>query len=211
MIHWPILDETRRKLIPQLGFLAPLNFYLAGGTALALHYGHRTSVDFDFYTATDLRDVLPLLTELQQHLPDFVADHIADGTLIGHRHAIEMSFFRYQYPMLESLVPAEGLQLASIPDIAAMKMAALAQRGLYRDFVDLYVIAQQHGVQTIITWAQQKFPQLDPYVMLRALMYFVDAENDTSMRGKILRQPIAWETIKTFFSAEVRQLEKVWL
>lgn len=140
MIHRSILDDARRNIIPCLGFLGPLHFYLAGGTALALHYGHRTSVDFDFYTATDLRDVLPLLADLQQH-----------------------------------------------------------------------VIAQQHGVQTIITWAQQKFPQLDPYVMLRALIYFIDAENDTSMRGKTLRQPIAWETIKTFFSAEVRQLEKILL
>lgn len=211
MIHWDVLDPPRRLLVPKLSFLIDSGFYLAGGTALALQMGHRTSVDFDFYTPSDLRDVLPLLFDLQQQLPAFVSDHIADGTLIGHSDTIEMSFFRYQYALIAPLVEIEGMRLAAIPDIAAMKIAALAQRGLFRDFVDLYVVAQQHGLRTILEWTRQKYPRLDVYVMLRALVYFVDADDDASMRGKTLLRPLAWDTVKRFFASEVRALEKVFL
>lgn len=208
MIHWQVLDHSRRAMVPQLDFLKIREFYLAGGTALALQMGHRTSIDLNFYTNTPLTDVLPLLADIQQKFPQFTTDHVADGTLIGHVDAIELSFFRYNYPLIDPLVTADTLHLASIPDIAAMKMTALAQRGLYRDFVDLYVISKNHGLDCIIRWTQKKFPSLDVYVMLRALIYFSDAEADESMRGKTLLQPIEWEDVKRYFVTEVRRLEK---
>lgn len=211
MTHWEVLDSVRRSLIPKFAFLSASGFYLAGGTALALQLGHRTSVDFDFYTDTELRDVLPLLADIQKQLPKFATDHMADGTLIGHLDAIELSFFRYHYALLEPLVAADELRLASIPDIAAMKVAALAQRGLYRDFIDLYVISKQFGLDTVIGWARQKFPGLDVYIMLRALVYFADAEADTSMRGKTLLQPIEWGVVRRYFTTEVTRLEKGFL
>lgn len=211
MICWNVLDNTRRNLVLNFSFLSANGFYLAGGTALALQLGHRTSVDFDFYTNTDLRDVLPLLADIQKQFPKFATDHMADGTLIGHIDAIELSFFRYNYALLEPLISANELLLASVPDIAAMKVAALAQRGLYRDFIDLYVIAKQHGLNSVIEWTRQKFPGLDVYVMLRALVYFADAESDKSMRGKTLLKPIKWDVVRRYFSAEVKNLEKDFL
>ncbi len=211
MIHWRILDDARRALVPRFEFLKRKGFYLAGGTALALQIGHRTSVDFDFYVNSEFSDALPLLSDIQKQLPQFAVDHMADGTLIGHLDAVELSFFRYNYALLEPFVTAGTIDLASIPDIAAMKMAALVQRGLYRDFIDLYVIARKHGLDAIIRWTRQKFPGLDVYVMLRALVYFTDAEADTSMRGKTLVRPIEWRTVKLFFTAEIRRLEKDFL
>ena len=49
-MRWEILEQKRRDFLSKLGFLIDLGFYMAGGTALALQIGHRTSLDFDFYT-----------------------------------------------------------------------------------------------------------------------------------------------------------------
>lgn len=109
-MHWEILDARRKKLIPALQFVKEFGFYLAGGTALALHLGHRRSVDFDFYSATDF-DEVRFEAETVQHLKEFKVTQRAKGTLLGRVGSVEITFFHYPYPLIDSSAEAQGPDL----------------------------------------------------------------------------------------------------
>lgn len=209
-MHWEILDPLRKKLLPKLAITKAHGFYLAGGTALALQLGHRTSVDFDFY-APEKFDEMRFETDLVQQLNGFKVTQRSPGTLIGQVQRVDLSFFYYPYPLLEPLIPAETLHLISIADIAAMKLIAISQRGVRRDFLDLYVIAKDRGFGTVFDWTQKKFSQFDPYVCLKALTYFEDADRDESGRGMQLKERVSWATVKTFFEQQAKILARKWL
>lgn len=206
-MHWEILDKSRRDLLPKLAFLKSFGFYLAGGTGLALHLGHRKSVDFDFYTPVAFNE-LQFEQSVVQHLTGYRVTQRSMGTLIGQLGPVEVTFFYYSYPLLEPPLETENICLASVSDIAAMKLMALSQRGLRRDFIDIYTIAQQHDLATMLGWATKKFPQLDPYPVIRALTYFEDAEHDESGRGMATKTPVAWSKVKDYFSREAVLLSK---
>lgn len=208
-MHWDILDPERKKLLPYFAALRPYHFYLAGGTALALQLGHRTSVDFDFYTQTSF-DELAFESSAVRNFAGLKVTHRGPGTLIGQIGRVDVSFFYYPYPLVSQLILSEYFDLASLPDIAAMKLIAISQRGLRRDFIDMFVIAKQHSLHQVFLWAQQKFSQFDPHVCLKALTYFDDAERDESGRGMALKKN-PWPTMTAFFKQEAVKLAKQWL
>jgi hypothetical protein len=179
---------------------------LAGGTALALHLGHRLSVDFDFFRPEPF---LPqhLLQQLPTPPPVRVLQE-ETNTLTVLFHDVKTSFFSYRPGILRPLVTHDALPfpLASIPDIAAMKLAAIAGRGARKDFVDIYVICREcFPLQEAITYLQTKFTEqeYDPYHILRSLTYFDDAEAEPMPQ---LLRPIAWDDIKTYFLQQVPRL-----
>ena len=132
-----ILTEAQQTVLELLSRVGEArSFYLAGGTALALHLGHRRSRDFDFFRG---KDFLPqdLLSSLRETGTIRVLQE-ASGTLTVMLREVPTSFFRYDYPLLRPLHESPwGLSLADPEDIAVMKLAALAGRGSRKDFVDL--------------------------------------------------------------------------
>lgn len=90
---------------------------------------------------------------------------------------IKLSFFRYSYKLVEPLVQSEHFPLASILDIACMKLAALRQRAVLKDYVDLYYIFQRYDLSMVLNACQEKYPNVDKNVFLRALIYTSDIEN----------------------------------
>lgn len=209
-MHWEILDRSRKKILPQLAFAKSYGFYLAGGTALALQLGHRTSVDFDFYTPKEFEEGV-FREEVLRNIQGFDIERKGWQTLIGRAGQIEVSFFLYDYPLLEPLIKTECLDLLSVPDIAAMKLIALTDRGVRRDFLDIYVVAKQYGLDQIFKWIRKKYPHYDPHFCIKALTYFEDAEKDKSGRGMVLKKPVPWLEVKNFFRQETRRLIKIWL
>ncbi|MDO8520163.1 MAG: nucleotidyl transferase AbiEii/AbiGii toxin family protein [Deltaproteobacteria bacterium] len=209
-MHWDILDSTRTKLLPQFSFLKDYGFYLAGGTALALWFGHRKSIDFDFYCETSFNE-MEFENNLVQKLPDFKVTQRSQGTIIGICQTVDLSFFHYPYPLVEPIQHTETLDICPVPDIAAMKLIAISQRGIRRDFLDLYVICRKHELFQVFNWAQKKYPQFDPHVCLKALTYFDDADSDESGRGMELSKPVPWADVKVFFQKEAVRFAKVML
>jgi len=123
------------------GLEALRDFYLAGGTALALHLGHRRSVDLDFFSADPFNQ--DLLVATLQALPEFSLVAKSTQTLHLNVSGTKVSFIGYSYPLLFPLELFRGLAVADVRDIACMKLSALASRGSRRDFIDLYVAAQR--------------------------------------------------------------------
>ena len=181
-------------------------FYLAGGTGLALHVGHRRSVDLDFFRETDfsvdeLRNQLRGAKELRKL-------ETARGTMHLQLHEIKVSFLYYPYPLLFPLQQFETFAVADPREIACMKLDAIANRGSRRDFVDLYVAAEMYGLPEILAWFGTKYAAV-PYSrahVFKALTYFADAEQEPMPH---LLVPLEWASVKQFFLSRVPHLPRL--
>lgn len=201
-----ILTESQQTLLELLSRIAEVRtFYLAGGTALALHLGHRRSRDFDLFRPKDF-DPQELLSALRETAELEVLREAA-GTLTVTLRGVPTSFSRYDYPLLRPLHESPwGLGLADPEDIAAMKVAALAGRGSRKDFVDLYFHARQIApLEQTFERFREKYRgvSVDPYHLLRSLTFFDDAEAEAMPD---LLAGVTWDEIKAFFRAEAARL-----
>jgi len=113
---------------------------LAGGSALALHLGHRISIDLDFFTSDRCYQSEPLVQQLRS-IGELVVQQQSEKTLVGSLNGVRLSFFFYPYPVLGEFIELDEVQIASLLDIALMKLIAISQRGKKRDFVDLFLLA----------------------------------------------------------------------
>lgn len=199
-----ILDSKRLKILKELSFLGKDDYYLAGGTALALQLGHRTSLDFDFYCSQHF-DSVGLFSKLQSVFGDRVVERYhEEDTLTGDIDGIHFSFFWYKYPLIRVLKDFEGVLLASIEDIAAMKIIAIVQRGTRRDFVDIYYLLKRVDLDTLFFWTEEKYPAFNRYMGMRALIYFDDAEKETDeSRITIFDKKLTWKEVKKTIAKEV--------
>jgi hypothetical protein len=181
------------------------SFYLAGGSAAALHLGHRISVDLDFFTEQDDYQAELLIQRLQAvgHLE---IQQQSRGTLNARLAGVRISFFVYPYPLLAEMMELDGIRVAGLLDIALMKLATISQRGAKRDFVDLYFICHSgYTLDDLLRRVAEKYPTVSypSYHLLRALVYFADAEADESPSMLVSWD---WTEIKRFFEDEVRRL-----
>lgn len=178
--------------------------YLAGGTALALQLGHRISYDLDFFTQQEF-DEEALLPELGK-ISDFKLEKIAWRTIRGDFAGVRFSIFYYKYPVLYPAKKFRMVNIADIPDIAAMKIAAIASRGAKRDFVDLYFICKQTvSLKNAIKLYGKKYKNLAATKMhiMKSLIYFDDAEPEKM--PKMLKDA-EWKEIKRYFEREIKKL-----
>jgi len=202
-----ILSRKQIKLLEQLGFLKEYGFYLAGGTALALQLGHRTSLDFDFYTQKSF-DSKKLHLLLEKKFERVILLQKDEDTLIVEINGVIVSFFKYVYPLIFPLVKQEKFPpLASKEDIAAMKIIAISDRGAKRDFIDIYFLLQEFSLKEIFTFVKKKYPYFNIYVALRGLTYFVDADKRQT-RKLYLFSTVSWNKVKKFLINEVRKYQK---
>ena len=201
------ITERQREVLRRLGPAASaLGFYLAGGTAIALHLGHRRSVDFDWFTAEPLADPLRLAQDLRERGLAFETGQVAPGTLHGTLSDVRVSFLAYRYPLLEPDVPWPdyGCRLASLDDLACMKLSAIAQRGAKKDFVDLYALGLRHRpLLDLLALYRRKYATGDTAHLLYALAYFDDAEAE---RMPIALWDLDWQAIKRAIRSWVRDV-----
>ncbi len=178
--------------------------YLAGGTALALQLGHRISVDLDFFTKHEFNEAE--ISAKLASLPKFIADGTAQWTVWGRINHTKFSMFYYKYPLLEQTVSFEGIRLASLADIAAMKIHAIEDRGTRRDFIDVYFLSKRYTLEEMLNFYQKKYAVLQDhlYSILRSLDYFEDAEQEKQMPRMLIKTN--WEDVKKYFRKETRML-----
>ncbi len=178
-------------------------FYLAGDTGLALQFGHRLSLDLDFF-APEHFDEEALLQRIQT-LTGFALVAKAPYTLRATVGGTKISFLGYAYPLLAPTSSFEEVTVADPHDIACMKVSALSDRGAKRDFVDVYVCAQHDGLKEILRLFARKFAQANYSMVhiLKPLTYFTDAEKDPMPHMPV---PLEWNKVKQFFVEEAPRL-----
>lgn len=200
-----LLKDTIRalKLVSNISIVK--KSYLAGGTALALHLGHRISVDLDFFTQ-EVFDEKTLSGELNQ-LPEYKEDGTGWRTVWGIVNKIKFSLFYYEYPLIKKTVNFAGIQILQKEDIAAMKIHAVEDRGTKRDFFDLYFLAKEFSLEQMLKFYDQKYGILKEhfYIVTRSLRYFENAERDDD--PKMLKK-VSWDEVKKFFQNQTITLAK---
>lgn len=206
-MHLSIFDKKRTEFLKKLGFLEKFGFYLAGGTALALQIRHRTSLDFDFYTEKKF-DARKLREEFDGRFKKVQEIYIAEDTLGLAVNGINISFFRYPYPLIRPPESVESVYIASKEDISAMKIIAISQRGKRRDFIDIYFLIKIFGLKKILEFTQEKYSMFNIYVGLQGLVYFKDADEDLEKDRFRLLKDIDWEELKEYIIKEVNTVKK---
>ena len=216
--HWKALTPATQdafQLVNELELTK--DFYLAGGTGLALHFGHRISVDLDFFSAItnavgpDQRSTLRSVLDD----PTLEITFDKDSTFVVTWHGVGVSFFRLNlYPLVQPTFLVNNIHLASVEEIGAMKLAAIINRGTRKDMVDLYFILQQVSLDSLFQVAAVKYAQVRsfPVNAVRALSYFDDAES-LPMPQMLDKTP--WSKMKKFIEANAveagrRRLEDLW-
>jgi len=182
------------------------NFYIAGGTGIALILKHRRSYDLDFFNSENFN--LDLLTDKISKLGHFELEKREEGTVIGLFKNTRVSFFYYPYLLLNPPRIICGISVADLVDVACMKINAIASRGSKKDFLDLYMIIQNdYSLEELLNFFTKKYANLN-YNMIhiqKGLVYFDDANKDPE---PLMLKLIEWTKVKKFFRNEVKKLSQ---
>ncbi|MBM2817533.1 MAG: hypothetical protein HW401_123 [Parcubacteria group bacterium] len=174
-----ILDKKRLDILPLFKNFKR-DFYLAGGTALALQIGHRDSIDFDFFGPEniDTKQLFAEISEIFKNRKILKTQEEKNTLTVFIDNDIKLSFFGYKYKLLNNTIEDDNLRLASIEDIACMKLSAITSRASNKDYIDLYYILQEKKLKDLLEKASEKFSDLDASLILKSLVYFADIENE---------------------------------
>ncbi|NQW77559.1 MAG: nucleotidyl transferase AbiEii/AbiGii toxin family protein [Cytophagales bacterium] len=192
MLHYKTVDDFTLELLKKLQSLRIFNeMRLVGGTSLALQIGHRKSIDIDLFGILNV-DFDVLTDELKT---------IGDVLVLGnskniHTYLIDeikVDIVHFEYPWLRNRLEVDGICLAAIEDIAAMKLGAIIGRGSKKDFIDLYYILQQYDLSQLMSFYGQKYPDGSSFLVLKSLVYFEDAENEAT---PWMFEDLSWEEVK---------------
>ena len=205
MLHLQTILPDTLELLKRLSAQPEMQgMRLVGGTALALQYGHRQSVDLDFFgtPAADQDDLLAMVEKMGPYRLRNRTKNILQ--LIVNDIMVDIVDYS-QYPWIDAPVCHEGITLASPQDIAAMKINAVEGRGTKKDFVDIYQLLQHYSLDDLLAFYSQKYPNYSLFRVLLSLNYFDDADPQAMPKMLI---PAGWEEIKTAISAAVNSYQK---
>ena len=177
---------------------------LVGGTALALQYGHRMSVDLDFFgqLPQDKEELIAIAKQVGEAVVLNKSNFILQMTI----NNVKVDFVDYsRYVWIDEPVKGDGFILASDKDIAAMKVNAIMGRGTRKDFVDLFVLMQHYSLAEILDFYKQKYPEHSEYRALLSMTYFEDAEMQ-DMPKMFISTP--WEEMKRTITQAVKAYQK---
>ena len=177
---------------------------LVGGTALALQYGHRQSIDLDFFG------------RLPQDKDELIAIASTEGKGTVHNRSnlvlqmviegVKVDFVDYsRYEWIDNPILGDGFVLASDKDIAAMKVNAIIGRGTRKDFIDLYVLLRHYSITEIMDFYKKKYPEHSEYRALLSMTYFEDAEMQDMPRMFL---DTSWEEMKKTIIQAVQEYQK---
>jgi len=199
-----ISETTRQNLVKLNQSLILKNFYLAGGTGLALQLGHRISIDLDFFS---IKKFNPELLAIQiKELGKFSIESKAEGTLHGILNGVKITFLYYPYPLLYPFKEFERVNVADYLDIACMKLNAISSRGSKKDFIDFYFICKKISLKKIFKLFEKKYKEVDFNMthIFKSLCYFEQADKEPLPK---MFDEVSWTNVKKFFRENVKDLK----
>ena len=151
------------------------DFFLVGGTALALQIGHRLSIDIDLFTMDSFNEE-DMLSALEVKY-NFQLDYRRKNTLKGEIAGVKVDFITHSYPLVNPLMHVEGVRMASLSDIAAMKLNAISGNGTrIKDFIDIAYLSTVLTLSDMIDVYQDKYASRNPAMVIKALDYHADID-----------------------------------
>lgn len=199
MLHFETVEPATLELLKSIQAIPELSqTRLVGGTSLALQLGHRKSVDLDFFghVPFDGNALVAMLTPLGEVtvLKDSKNIHIF---LIN---GIKVDFVNFEFAWRQEALITEGVRLAQLEDIAAMKITAVVGRGTKKDFVDVANLLRIYSLSQILSFYENKYPNASAFMAIKSLLYFEDAEHD-AMPVMFIQQ--TWDEVKAIVTEAV--------
>lgn len=167
-------------------------FNLVGGTALALHLGHRKSIDLDFFTSEsfDLEEVKMMLIKKY----DFKVSYSRSQTLKGFINGVKVDFIKFDYPHLHNCDIIDEVRIESIPDIIAMKLLSITDNGSrIKDFIDIAYLSSWFSLEEMLQFFIRKITNSNIMMPIKALTYFDDIDFNESI--VMLNNDFDWNKI----------------
>lgn len=171
---------------------------------MALHLGHRESVDLDFFSEEEFEpEKIQILLEKELLLEDVA---IESGTLNCYADKVKLQFLHYPYKLLDALKMFGGINISSVQDIACTKLLTISARGLKKDFIDLYFILELFSLPEMFELLKKKYSEHDYNLLhiLKSLVYFDDANDQPSPR---MHKEVSWITVKNVIVQGVKTVE----
>lgn len=204
MLYYKTIEPETLDILKKIRQIKELSdLRLVGGTALALQIGHRKSIDLDFFGIIELESIT-IVKELEKIGKVTVIKKSKNINIFAINN-IKVDFVNYHYEWLEKAITEDDLLLASIKDIAAMKIAAITGRGTKKDFIDLFFLLKRYTLKEIFDLYLQKFPEASVFVALKSLAYFEDAEENEQPEMII---PADWNEVKNDISKALEDYTK---
>jgi hypothetical protein len=204
-MHPECVEERARILMSRLGpTLGMHGGVLAGGTGLALHLGHRTSGNLEFFTQRPFRpsDILEELRALAGVVEPVTMD---EGAMVVQADGAKVAVVQIPVRFGEPTTRVNGCDVAGVVDIAAMKLMAIVVNGTRSDFVDLYAVLQTVPFRTVVrnTFERYGATAPEPLVVGKGLVWFEDADvqEDPVYTGAA----VTWNHVRGFFRSSLRQ------
>lgn len=170
-----ILTKNQRELLPLISQFSP-QFYLAGGTALALQLGHRRSIDFDLFSDKDFRNDL-IIKKIMRYYPISQTFINSKDELTIKTHEVRITWYNFPFVVPHKVKWGKIITMPDVKTIAAMKIYSLGQRAKWKDYVDLYFIFQKYSLSEIVNRAEKLFAgNFNERLLREQLDYFADVD-----------------------------------
>lgn len=199
------LNDKSKEIFSKLKNFS--DFYLAGGTALALQVGHRISVDFDLFFEKEIDK--NLLNKIKRVFPEDSLSVSVNNPdeLTVFVNDVKITFLKYSFPVILKLTEHEGIRLLDVKEIAATKAYAIGRRGSYKDYVDLYfIIFEGHSdLNGIIDLAEKKYgSEFNSRLFLEQLVYLEDIKD---VEIVFLKQVVSKKELEGFFQKKISEIK----
>ncbi len=177
MLHFETVSADTLGLLRRICQDADFNgFGLEGGTNLTLRYGHRISVDLDFFSSKPF-DTELLASLINRKFRDFELLFQRNQTIIFEIEKVRVDFVLYPFEWLKPYEDIDHIRMASVEDIIPMKLQSITTRQSKKDYWDIACLLENIGLKDLLEIMKKKFPFVDLGFIIQALTHFEDAED----------------------------------
>jgi predicted nucleotidyltransferase component of viral defense system len=188
MLHREILNSKQVELLPLISAFKR-EYYLVGGTAIALHFGHRRSVDFDLFKFSQINHNRNIDKLIKSKFDYKITRRVYEQMNV-EINSVKLTFFQYPFDIKPTIGFDKIIKMPSLLDLAAMKAYALGRRAKWKDYVDLYFISEKYSLKEISDRAEVLFADLFSEKLFRSqLSYFDDIDYSEEVEFLIEKPP----------------------
>ena len=200
MLYYNTIEPTTLELLRQLQNISILSkTQLVGGTSLALQIGHRKSIDIDLFGEIDCEQYD--LVEALSDLGSLTIIKESKNIHVYQLNGVKLDIVNYKYPWIKSPFIEDNIRLATLEDIAAIKISAIIGRGTKKDFIDIAFLLENFSLKEILGFYENKYSESSLFMAIKSLTYFDDAENEPM---PYMLKNKSWSEIKERILKEVR-------
>jgi hypothetical protein len=195
-MHTEIFKSRQIELLPYIKDFKK-SFYMVGGTAIALHIGHRRSIDFDLFTHNQLKklSIKGKLAKIPFNKTSIFEDFDQLHLLIND---VKITFFSFPFVVKHPKAVGSNISIPTLLSLAAMKAFALGRRAKWKDYVDLYfIIHDYYSLQEICKEAEEIFGEQFSEKLFRQQLAF-HKDIDYTEQVEFLVTPVPDDEIKDF-------------